>query len=160
MVESSTRPKAGLTREVLQKAKDLIKPFEGLFLLPYKCPGGHDTVGWGHKIKPNEEALRKGISPEQAETLLERDITEAFQPLASIGGLNENQLVASIDLVFNVGWRQVRESRFLKALREADFSQAAKELVEFCHVNGEENKGLLRRRLKAQGIFLLPPLSI
>jgi len=47
---------------ILHKAIELLKELEGLYLIPYQCPAGKWTIGYGHNLESNglkaEEAKR------------------------------------------------------------------------------------------------------
>ncbi len=38
---------------VIQKARELLKELEGLYLVPYRCPAGKWTIGYGHNLEAN-----------------------------------------------------------------------------------------------------------
>ena len=38
---------------------DLIKKYEGLSLVPYLCPAGYWTVGYGHRCDRNQRKITK-----------------------------------------------------------------------------------------------------
>lgn len=73
---------------------------------PHKSfEGGSDTIAYGHKILPGED-YTKGITEEQAEALLVRDLEKAkAQVLREVNNqkLNGKQLEMLVDFVFNMG---------------------------------------------------------
>jgi hypothetical protein len=57
---------------------DVIKRFEGFSPTVYICPAGYPTIGYGHLVKPHErERFARGITAEQAESLLRQDVQTA-----------------------------------------------------------------------------------
>ena len=88
------------------KVADLIRKHEGLKLLPYKCPTGHLTIGYGHN-------LENGISIEMAETLLFEDIDNAVKDLEKIfpvfDGFPETWQNIFINMMFNMGLNKFTE---------------------------------------------------
>lgn len=59
----------------VQRLKKSIKKHEGLRLKPYKCTAGKLTIGYGRNLEDN------GISEDEAEYLLQRDISSIHQLL-------------------------------------------------------------------------------
>lgn len=130
----------------LNIAKDLIKKFEGFSLYAYKDIGGVETIGWGHRILPEEDF--KEITIQQAEDLLTKDMQHA------INAVNENvsvyldneQTAAVISFVYNIGVNAFKKSTFLKRLNEGEFREAANEMLRWSYVKNHEAAGLLKRR--------------
>lgn len=80
---------------------DIIKKHEGLRLKPYKCTAGKLTIGFGRNLDD------KGISIEEAEFLLNNDISKCMAELRrniswfdSIDSVRQDVL---IDMCFNLG---------------------------------------------------------
>ncbi len=46
-----------MVEDSIEIAAELIKSFEGLMLVKYKCSGDMTTIGYGHVIRKNEEPL-------------------------------------------------------------------------------------------------------
>jgi GH24 family phage-related lysozyme (muramidase) len=77
----------------------------GLPLKPGQHPIGNATIGWGHKLAPNEH-YPDGITHAQAETLFQRDVGIAISHinfLLNHPTLNANEMTAFVSLVFNCG---------------------------------------------------------
>ena len=82
-----------------------IKKNEGLSLQPYADAGGY-SIGYGHFIKPGEEALMNGITKEQAEALFARDFEIHRNAATRIPGFSEAPRTvqdALIDMTYNMG---------------------------------------------------------
>ncbi len=57
-----------------QDGIDLIHAFEGCVLKIYKDSAGIDTIGWGHRVWPEEiPQFQNGITQEQADALFLKD---------------------------------------------------------------------------------------
>jgi GH24 family phage-related lysozyme (muramidase) len=73
---------------------------------PHKSfEGGSDTIGYGHKIQSDED-FSKGITDEQVNALLKKDLEKAkAQVYKEIGNrqLTKKQLEIFVDFVFNMG---------------------------------------------------------
>ena len=134
---------------------DLIKSFEGLELMPYKCPAGVWTVGWGHTgpdVKPG-----KAITEERAEALLRKDL-EKFETAVSLNitvPLNQQQFDALVSFTYNCGAGALAESTLRKRLNKGeDPNKVAKEeLPKWVKANGKTLPGLVSRRKKEVELF-------
>ena len=113
--------------DVITLSKESIKGHEGLSLKVYRCPAGKNTIGFGRNVDD------KGISPKEAEYLLENDIVECLQDLANFSwwhNLSEHQQAALIDLRFNLGPARFRTfKQMIKALEMGDYTEAAYQVL-------------------------------
>lgn len=95
----------------IQKLSEQVKKSEGLRLSAYRCTSGALTIGWGHNCdaSPVDGVKRVGdtITLEQAETLFERDLTNAVwqtrENLPWVLGLNPARQAVIYDMAFNMG---------------------------------------------------------
>ncbi len=153
-------------RQINQAGLELIKSHEGLALKPYLCPAGKPTIGYGHVILPGE-SFGQGLTPEQAEALLQADLATAQLDVAELASLalGGNQFSALVSFVFNLGRGNLASSTLLKKLNAGDLAGAAAEFPKWCKVSKknaqgqvykEELPGLKKRRLAEQALFLLP----
>ena len=109
---------------------DQIKEHEGLRLFPYKCPAGKLTIGYGHNLQDN------GLSKSACEYILFEDIKEAKRNLYAVftkdffDTLNDNQKIALIDMMFNLGLsRFLTFKKFILAVKNKDFIKASAEII-------------------------------
>jgi len=134
---------------------DLVKKrlieFEGMVLTPYKDKHGLLTIGVGHCLD------RNGITEEEALYLLSNDINTVIKRLDdNLPQWTTYPLKAQyvlLDMCFNMGWRTLSTFRkFLKALDEGDYLEAAKEIENSryceqvgrrCLFNAEEIRSIL-----------------
>lgn len=139
--------------------KEIIKHFEGLKLVAYLCPVGVPTIGWGHT---KDVQLGDRCTPEQAETWLEEDYSEALDAvLRNVKtNLTENQKQALTSWVFNLGEGRLKSSTLLKKLNLNDMEGASKEILKWNkgRVNGQLiiMPGLDRRRILERQLFDTP----
>ncbi len=109
------------------KAAAYIRRYEGFSRLPYKCPTGHLTIGYGHN-------LEHGISTTAAEFILQEDLAraeravkEAFPWWWKLDGARQFVLV---DMAFNMGLAGLKGfKKMLAAMEEGDYQTAAKEML-------------------------------
>jgi lysozyme len=87
--------------------REMLKLHEGLRLKPYKCTAGRWTIGYGHNLEANKEAIPGSITLEQAERYLDQDIATAEagcrQRFPFFNALDEVRQAVLIDMCFNLG---------------------------------------------------------
>ena len=136
-----------------EKAKALIREFEGLRLEAYRCPAGVLTIGYGHT-----EGVKEGevITEAEAEQLLESDIDKAANQVKSVVTvpLTDSQLDALIDFTFNLGIGNLKSSTLLKKLNAGDYIGAAEEFSKWIYSGKIILPGLVRRREIEKQLFL------
>lgn len=141
-------------KEVTQKALDIIKYYEGFEPEAYICPGGHLTIGYGHKILKNEK-FRK-ITRAEAEKLLMIDSQQAAKQVNEIVtvDLTPNQLGALVSFTYNLGIGRLKTSTLLTKLNAKDFDGAAKEFDRWVYSGDKKLPGLVKRRKAEKELFL------
>jgi lysozyme len=131
---------------------DLIKKFEGLRLIPYKCQAGVFTVGFGHTAKEDIGPITK----KGAEDYLRKDVTRfetAINSLVRVA-LSQNQFDALVSFVFNIGITAFQSSMLLAFLNDKQYDSAAAQLLKWHHVGGVDSEGLKRRRQAEHDLFI------
>jgi len=139
----------------------LIKHFESCFLTAYKCPAGVWTIGWGHTgLAHKDGTVFKGrkITQLEADDLLRHDMDKfASDPKNGVNtlvkvDLNQCQFDALVSFHFNTG--ALGQSTLLKLLNKGDYAGAAEQFPRWNKANGKVLRGLTRRRLSEQNLFL------
>ena len=107
---------------------ELVKRHEGLSLKPYKDSVGRLTIGYGRNLDD------EGITQEEAEILLECDITRVIvqctSHIAAFGSLDTARQHVLCSMAYNLGVAGVLKFKnMLTALEARDFAQAAKEML-------------------------------
>lgn len=124
---------------------------------PY-LDNGQYSVGYGHKVGEKEKHLFSGIDKKTAWLLLENDILaceKTIQRLVKVP-LTQNQFDSLVSLVYNVGVGAFSRSRMLSRLNQGDYAGAAKEFLDWHHVNHKPNSHLKARRDYEYKLFLTP----
>ncbi len=145
--------------------------FEGIRYSPYddatgkeinriSTVSGYATVGIGHKLTKKElsnwsvkgYSLRKPLKKWQVKEIFNSDIkifTEVVDSDVKVM-LTENQRIALISFVFNIGIGAFRKSTLLKKLNAGDYDSVPSELLRwrFATVSGKKKPILLSRRNK------------
>jgi len=106
---------------------------------PYKDTLGHMTIGYGHKILPNED-FKDGITESEAKRMLQNDATQAWRDAMHL--LREHNVRLTDDqretvmrilpnMIFQLGKQGVRNFKNMwKALEANDFKTASKEMLD------------------------------
>ena len=139
----------------MEKAKRLIKEFEGLRLTAYTCPAGVWTIGYGHT-----KGVRQGmkIDQAQADRLLDIDIANVARSIRQLVkvNINDNQAQALVSFIFNVGARAFSNSTLLRKLNNKDYAGASSEFDKWVYAKGKKLPGLVRRRKAEKELFNEP----
>lgn len=132
----------------------LIKEHEGWRAKKYTDSAGHPTIGYGHKILPNE-ALEE-ITKEQGERILMRDIAIAETGVNNLirVPLTSHQFSALVSFVFNLGAGALAKSTMRHFLNKRDYIEAANEFPKWVFAGGKRLPGLVKRREAERQLFL------
>jgi lysozyme len=113
---------------VVDLAKTSLRKHEGLRTTIYTCSAGKPTIGYGRNL------LDKGVTPKEAEMLLDADITECYMDLDTFDywvALSHTRKAALIDLRFCLGGAGYRAFKKMNvALSAGDWSKAAAEVLD------------------------------
>ena len=141
---------------VPQAAIDLAKRFEGferkakrgveITAVPYICPAGFWTIGYGHLCDPKHPP----ISEAEAEVYLARDLQTALAATLRycpvLATEPEGRLAAIVDFTFNLGAGRLQTSTLRRRVNQVDWIAAAVELRRWVFGGGKVLPGLVARR--------------
>lgn len=123
----------------------LIRRFEGCRLVPYICPAGVWTCGWG--------STGWGIVPGQPwtqayadERMREDALRFARATILACPGLSGDRLSAISDMAYNCGVAALRGSTLRRRVNEEDWAAARHELRRWIRGGGRVLPGLVLRR--------------
>lgn len=137
---------------------NLCKQFEGLSLSPYLDIKGIPTIGYGSTYYEDGTKVTMqdpNITEEQAINLLTIKLNGFCAQILNVikVPINQNQLDALTDFVYNLGFGNFESSTLLKYINNSRFDLASQEFPKWDHDNGIVVNGLLRRRLAEQSLF-------
>lgn len=144
-----------------QDGIDLIHAFEGCVLKIYKDSAGIDTIGWGHRVWPEEIAeFRNGITQEQADALFLKDATKKENSVRDLIflPLNQGQFDALVSFTFNLGRRNLEQSTLRRMVNEGRMQEASREFERWIYINKIPSNGLRRRRKAESLMFMGDPV--
>lgn len=133
-----------------EKGIDLLKILEegkGFSSKSYLCPAGKRTIGYGHVILQDDNIIEP-ITEEQAEDILEKDVTVAENAINKYVKvpLTQNQFDALVCFVFNVGKTNFKTSTLLKFINEQLWDKVPKQFMRWVYHDKTLIKGLENRR--------------
>jgi lysozyme len=132
---------------------NIIKFFEGFSALPYLCPAGYNTIGYGHLIKQDE--VFESITLTEAEELLIKDLRKAENAVKQLiyQPLNENQFSALVSFVYNLGSGALQASTLRIKLNRDGVEGLENEFLKWVYAGGRKLRGLLNRRIEEAELF-------
>ena len=148
--------------KVSQRGLDLIKKFEGFSPVPYLCPAGVPTIGYGTTYY--EEGLPvsmvdKVITEEMAEDLLKKHV-ETYENGVKQGvkqSINQNQFDALVSFTYNVGVANFLRSTLLKKVNIDPYDLTIeKEFLKWVNAGGKRLAGLVKRRQMESQLYYAP----
>ncbi len=131
----------------------LTRAFEALRFTAYQDGGGVWTIGYGHTGRDVYRGCH--ISQDEAEQTLRWDMRAAVDCVnASVHvPLTQGQFDALVDFTFNAGRGNFLRSTLLAKVNAGDFAGAAAEFGKWVNVNGQPERGLIRRRAAEAALF-------
>ena len=137
-------------------AIELAKRFEGferkvkreieITAVPYICPAGFWTIGYGHLCDPKHPPITEA----EAEVYLARDLQTAlvatlrYCPVLATGP--ESRLAAIVDFTFNLGAGRLQTSTLRRRINQRDWAAVEEELRRLVLGGGKILRGLVDRR--------------
>lgn len=142
---------------------NLIKEFEGCLreaepgqFVPYICPAGVLTIGWGHTNHHGRQFDENTVwTQAQCDAALAEDLRgfeKAVERLVKVQ-LNQNQFDALVSFAYNCGEDNLGKSTLLKRVNAGDFDGAAQEFAKWNKGGGQVLRGLVRRRAAEAKLF-------
>lgn len=133
---------------------ELICGFEGFSPIPYPDTAGNPSIGFGHRILPNEQFT--SITEDQAKTLLSQDVRFAEEAVNSCVkiGLSQNQYDALVSLTYNIGGGNFLRSTLLQKLNQQEIKGAADQFLVWDRSGTDVVPGLTKRRITERALFL------
>lgn len=142
------------------KGKNLTKSFEKCSLVPYLCPAGVPTIGWGNTVYPNGKKVTmkdKPITQAYADEIFEFIYSMYEKDVSSLvkSKITQNQFNALVDFAYNVGSdidvddipEGLGDSTLLKKVnKNPNDATIAAEFMKWNKANGKVLNGLIRRR--------------
>lgn len=143
--------------KVSEQGFDLIREFEGFKSIPYLCPAGKLTIGYGHVINYKDRNII--IDRDDAILLLKNDIKDIEHTIDSLVkvSITQGQFDALASLIYNWEAGKFKSSLGLQKLNTGNYKAAAEEFFSknkgVVTVNGKFSSGLYRRRQAEEALW-------
>jgi lysozyme len=145
----------------IELAIGICKQFEGIHLIPYECPAGIPTIGYGSTIWENGSRVKltdSEITIGRAESLLANHLRKYCLNVIKDTCPNIlksiNKTAAILDFIYNIGEPKFKSSTLLKKLLLLDWDSASKEILRWDRVGQQRLNGLTKRRKAEYNLFL------
>lgn len=114
--------------------------------IPYICPAGFWTIGYGHFCDPKHPP----ITETEAEVYLARDLQTALAATLRycpvLATEPEGRLAAIVDFTFNLGAGRLQTSTLRQRVNQRDWPSVTHELQRWIYGGGRVLPGLVSRR--------------
>ncbi len=121
-----------------------IKSREGLMLEPYNCAAGYLTIGYGHLITEKDSVLLGGITEQQADSLLRKDLNYSKKWVKKNLKLKGTKLIAITNFCFAFGTSKLYRSTLYKKIQNKE--KINEEILRWVNINGSPNSNLQEER--------------
>lgn len=124
----------------------LIRKFEGCKLMPYFCPAGVLTCGWGSTGA--DIVLGTAWTQEYADQRMMYDAKRfAIGTLKLCPNVRGDALCGVSDFAYNLGLGRLKSSTLRKKINAGDIEGACTEMMKWTKGGGKVLAGLVKRRL-------------
>lgn len=134
---------------------------EGFRAVAYQDGGNQWTIGFGTSFFPDGRAVKAGDTITKADAIVALNV--GMQQRLDIVAkhinvsLNQNQVDAIADFVYNIGTTKFMASHFLIYLNQGNYQAAADQLLLWVHdAAGHIEPGLVTRRSYDRRLFMTP----
>lgn len=133
----------------------LIQQFEGFSQHLYRCPAGYLTIGFGHVVRREEVFAQKGMTRQEAATLLMRDVAAAERALGRLVTvpLTQGQWDALTSFIFNLGAGAFQRSTLRRKINRSEHGEVPQELQKWVWAGGRKLRGLVHRRVAEAALY-------
>ena len=139
-------------------AISIIKVFESFSPVPYQCPAGVWTIGYGATRCPDGQAVTQDtpeIDEEEAVRWMQHELCQTEYDVARLikSALTDNQFGALVSFTYNLGSGNLAASTMRQKLNRGDYEGAAAEFPKWRRAGGKILRGLVRRRAAERNLF-------
>lgn len=142
--------------EVPKGAIDLAKRFEGferkvkrgieITAVPYICPAGFWTIGYGHLCDPKHPPITEAEAEIYLTSDLRSALTATLRYCPVLTTEPAERVAAIVDFTFNLGAGRLQTSTLRRRINQQDWGSAAQELRRWVYGGGRVLPGLVARR--------------
>jgi lysozyme len=138
---------------VSEQGIDFIKEWESLALAPYNDGAGYMTIGYGHRIRADEEFGT--ITEAQARDLLMADVEHVEIALTDAieKEISQAQFDACCSLAFNIGNHAFTRSTLIQKLNTGRARECGPQFDRWVFAGYKKMAGLVKRRAAERKLF-------
>lgn len=132
-------------------AEALIRHFEGFSALPYLCPAGKPTIGYGftryasgRRVTMKDLPMPRELADEYLGEVIRRETCEVLRRCPRVA--NPKRLAALVDFAYNFGGPNLETSTLRTRVNADDWPGACAQLARWVYSSGKVTSGLIRRR--------------
>lgn len=146
-------------KRAIETAVRMCKLFEGFSPIPYLCPAGVATIGYGSIYRLDGSRVTMDdppISEEDATMLMSKELSSCLLSAVTASPVLKDhplKLAAIIDFIYNLGIGNYRASTLRKRIDAKDWDSAVVEIQRWNRGGGRVLNGLVKRR-QAEAMFL------
>lgn len=144
-------------KKLIDKAAGIIKEKEPLVKKLIRLPNGDGVIGYGKIIKNVNNYSLRTVTEKAATAILREDLRNIYIELPQME-LNENQKVAVLLFVYNIGIDAFINSKVFRFLKKNDYESAANEMLKWDKVviDGRMRRipALTERRILEKNLLL------
>ena len=134
---------------------ELVKASEGFSPIPYLCPAGFWTIGYGELCQQGTPRQSKEYASERLRSiLLPSYVAHALRLSPGLANEDERKLAAIADFVYNLGPTRYASSTLRRKINERAWEAASAQLRLWVMGGGRKLPGLVKRR-EAEIVLLL-----
>jgi lysozyme len=153
--------------DVPKLAIELAKRFEGferkvkrgteVTAIPYVCPAGFWTIGYGHLCGPKHLPITEAEAEVYLASDLQSAVAATLRYCPVLATEPEGRLAAIVDFTFNLGAGRLQTSTLRRRINQRDWQQAGVELRRWIYGGGRVLPGLVARRTREAELLLSRP---
>lgn len=131
----------------------LIKRFEGCRLMPYWCPAGVLTCGWGSTGV--DVILGQPWTQQKADYRMQLDARRFARDVVTLcPALDDRQRCAIADFAYNLGAGNLRASTLRRKINAGQLDAVPAQLRRWVYAGGKKLNGLVLRREAEIALFM------
>jgi len=144
---------------ISEKGINLIKKYEAFSSVPYVCPAGLPTIGYGNTYYPNMQKVKmtdKAITKDEADVIFKKVLSyfETDVNVYVIPNLKQQQFDALCSFAYNVGIGNFKSSTLLKKVNANPNDPTIKaEFLKWNKSKGRVLNGLTKRRNEEANLY-------
>ena len=132
----------------------VVKRHDGIAVVPYVCPAGYWTIGYGHLCAKDHPPIFEPQAEAYLVADLERSLDAVLRYCPALVAEPDNRLAAIVSWTFNLGAGRLQTSTLRRRINQRVWDEAARELRRWVYAGGRKLPGLIARREAEARLFM------